>query len=280
MIDAPLSEISREHLEALIEAKVLEGRTLDYKRDLSFGDEERRELARDVFSFANAAGGDIVLGVEEAKDAAGKNLGYPGKLVGLVLGSNFETFRQRIENILGDTIDSRVLGVGIHKVDGFERGPVVIVRVPRSWSGPHMVTPHKHFYSRNGVGKYPLDVREIGSLFLAGAEIEARVRRRRDERLGRIVAGETPVELASRPKLIVHVIPLTPGLSQQFDVRKVGDDANKMPPVAYGASYSSRFNLDGFVTYAGPDRGAQRSYSQAFRDGSFEAVNALFVRDD
>jgi hypothetical protein len=53
-------------------------------RDLSLSpDEDKRELARDVSSFANAAGGDRVFGIEEAKDSGGKNLGYPAKLVGV-----------------------------------------------------------------------------------------------------------------------------------------------------------------------------------------------------
>ena len=44
-----------------------EGRTLDYKRTLPGStDEEKREFLADVSSFANAAGGDIVYGIDGA----------------------------------------------------------------------------------------------------------------------------------------------------------------------------------------------------------------------
>jgi Putative DNA-binding domain len=279
VIDGPLTTIDKPQLQKLVGNKVHEGRTLDYKRDLSFSDEDKRELARDISSFANAIGGDLVFGVEEAKDEAGKNLGYPAKLVGISMIDNFETLRQRIENIIGSTLEPRIAGLMFHQVAGFERGPIVIVRVPRSWAGPHMLVPHKHFYSRNSVGKYPLDVREIGNLFTASTELEARVRTFRNERLGRILAGETPVVLALRPKAVIHLVPLTHDPSFRLDLQALAQKATQMQPMAMGPSMNWRFNLDGFVTYAGPDTGPQRTYAQAFRNGSFEAVNSLRLDD-
>lgn len=275
MIPGSLDQIDQAALERLVTDQVHEGRTIEYKRDIALSnDERRRELARDVSSFANAAGGDLIFGVEEAKDENGKNLGYPEKIVGVEC-ANFDDTKLRIEGIIRENIDPRIHGVAIHKVDGFERGPVIIVRVPRSWNAPHMVSykSQTHFFSRNSAGKHPLDVREIKAAFLDGTEQAARVRRFRDERLGRIIAGETPapLDVGSGVMLALHIVPV-PGSA--IDVVAVGKDAGRLQPPS-GGGWNSRFNLDGVVTFSGPNNGPQDSYLQVFRNGSFEAASSV-----
>ena len=66
MIPKRFDEITKADIDALVANGVAEGRTLDYKRTLPGGkDDEKREFLADVSSFANAAGGDIIFGVEE-----------------------------------------------------------------------------------------------------------------------------------------------------------------------------------------------------------------------
>jgi len=279
MIAKPFDQIDRPDLERLVTDQVHEGRMLDFKRDIALSnDEHRRELARDVSSFANAAGGDLIFGVEEAKDENGKNLGYPEKVVGVEC-PNFDDTKLRIESIIRENIDPRIHGIDIRKIDGFERGPVIVVRIPRSWNAPHMVSykSQTHFYSRNSSGKHPLDVREIKAAFLEGTEQAARVRRFRDERLGRIVAGETPVPFAAENGaiLVMHLVPITLGHDTELDLVSLSKNPASMPPPRPGTGWNGRFNLDGFVTFSGPNEGPQRSYLQAFRGGAFEAVVAL-----
>lgn len=279
MIPKPLDRIDRPDLERLLTEQVHEGRTLDYKRDIHLStDEHRRELARDVSSFANAAGGDLIFGVEEAKDENGKNLGYPEKVVGVEC-PNFDDTKQRIESIIRENIDPRIHGFAIRKLDGFERGSVILLRIPRSWNAPHMVSykSQTHFYSRNSFGKHPLDVREIRAAFLEGTERATRVRRFRDERLGRIIAGETPVPLAGNDGaiLVMHVVPVTVGQDAELDLVSLSKNPASMPPPRPGTGWNSRFNLDGFVTFSGPNEGPQRAYLQAFRNGAFEGVVTL-----
>lgn len=274
-----LEQVDAADLERLVTDQVHEGRTLDYKRDIALStDEHRRELARDVSSFANAAGGDLIFGVEEAKDENGKNLGFPEKVVGVEC-PNFDDTRLRIESIVRENIDPRIHGVGIRKIDGFERGPVIIVRIPRNWNAPHMVSyrSQTHFYSRNSSGKHPLDVREIRAAFLEGTEQAERVRRFRDERLGSIMAGETPVPVAADEGIIavMHVVPV--GSGADLDLARLSKDAGAMRPPWSEGGWNTRFNLDGFVSYSGPNDRPQFSYLQAFRHGAFEAVELVSV---
>src|SRR5574337_684787 len=65
----PLEEISEADLQALIDNGVRESQTLEYKREVyGRGDEEVREMLRDISSIANAFGGDMLIGVEEDRE--------------------------------------------------------------------------------------------------------------------------------------------------------------------------------------------------------------------
>jgi hypothetical protein len=275
MIDKRLNEITREDLETLVSDQRQEGRTLDYKRDLALSsDEDKRELARDVSSFANAAGGDLVFGIEEAKDSDGKNLGYPAKLVGVEC-PNFDATKLRFESIVRDNIDPKISGLAFYLVPDFEHGPIIIVRVPQSWNGPHMVSykNQTHFYSRNNSGKHGLDVREIRAAFLGSTEVEQRVRRFRDERLGRLVANEAPVTLQTdwQVKVITHAMPISFG-PVSIDLDTIADGTVMPPPYSkYGAD--GRYNLDGYVSVHASATPEYFCYNQAFRGGSFESVS-------
>jgi len=72
-----LQHIFRADLEALRENQVAEGILIDYKRDV-YGDtdHDKREFLKDVSSFANTAGGHIIIGM----DVKG---GLPTNLVGV-----------------------------------------------------------------------------------------------------------------------------------------------------------------------------------------------------
>jgi predicted HTH transcriptional regulator len=196
MLEGALDSITPSDLQRLVTDQRPESRTLDYKRDLALTkDEDKRELSRDIASFANAGGGDLIYGIEDDKDSSGKNLGYPKAVVGVAC-QNFDLTKQRIESIVRDTIQPRVQGLAIHQVEGFERGPVIIIRVPSSWTGPHMVTTATPaFWSRNNSGRAPLDVHEIRAAFVVGSDLATKVRQFRDGRLGRVLGGETPIPI-------------------------------------------------------------------------------------
>lgn len=265
MLRLPLSDLAKRDVEALLTEQTPEGRSLEYKRDLALeSDSSKREFAKDVSSFANGSGGFLVIGVEEKQ-------GAPVNILGVEC-PDWDKLQQRIENVLRDRLDPRVQRVGIHKVDGFERGPVVILHIPKSWIGPHMVsfTGQTHFYSRNSSGVHPLDVREIGNAFRHGTEQSENLRRFRDSRIGIVLSGETPVPLwSSDPKLIVHACPLEPYTAEEA---KDFGNPGRMPPLAHGSGWNNRHNVDGFVTYSGPNDQPKRSYSLAFRTGAFEGV--------
>lgn len=95
-------------LQWLVDSQVQEGIDLEYKSELyGGGDEERRELLRDVVSMANAQGGLILLGITEDGE------GIPMGLVGVERGNHSEPI---ISSCLAN-IDRRIIGLACIEVD-------------------------------------------------------------------------------------------------------------------------------------------------------------------
>ena len=71
MLLKTLSDVTLQDVEALCDNRVIEGRFLDFKADkIGSADRDKREFLADVTAFANAAGGDLILGVRTKDGAA------------------------------------------------------------------------------------------------------------------------------------------------------------------------------------------------------------------
>ena len=275
MIPKRFEDIAKADIDALVANGVPEGRTLDYKRTLpGNGDEDKKEFLADVSSFANAAGGDLVYGVDENKGGPTSANGLPD------IDPDKEILR--LDGCIRTGIAPRIPAVQIKSVNGFFAGPVMVLRVPKSWSAPHMVTfkGSSRFFSRTNAGKFQMDVAEIRSAFAISDELPERVRRFRDERLGRIMAGETPVLLLEGAKLVLHLLPLASFTGNfQFDLAQLRQQRLQFKPLS-GGGWNDRFNVDGVLTFSGSGSGttSSRAYCQLYRSGRIETVWADLVR--
>lgn len=274
--DRPLSQIDNAVLETLLTDAVSEGRQLDYKEQLpGSSDDDKREFLSDVTSFANAAGGDMIFGIRERRDAQGKPTGEPEAVVGIT-GLNLDAERLRLENLMRDGIAPRTARIALHEIPRGQNAPCLLLRIPKSWSGPHMVTfkNYSRFFSRNSGGKYQLDVGEIRAGFLAAETAQQRIRAFRAERIGRILANETPIRVGDGPKLIFHALPV--GSTTDAWNRFLAIEERQIPgllqPIS-GHPSSWRFNLDGFVVHTQRDDHGRDCYLQLFRDGGIETVS-------
>jgi hypothetical protein len=71
MLLKTLSDVTFQDVQTLCEDCVLEGRFYDFKADaIGSADRDKREFLADVTAFANAAGGDLILGVRTKDGAA------------------------------------------------------------------------------------------------------------------------------------------------------------------------------------------------------------------
>ena len=259
-------------------SEVAEKRSLEYKQQLpERNDKATKEFLADVSSFANAGGGTIVWGVAEERDANNRPTGLPGSALGLErAGLDAEVLR--LENVLRDSVKPRMSGVKFDIVERDDKRAYLVTHVRRSWNAPHMVAHggSSRFYSRNSAGKYQLDVTELRSAFVESESVASRIARFRDERLGKLVARETPVPLLNEGLAVLHVFPLdalTPGyaidLGRAFDV---------VPRPSSTRSWSDRFNFDGLLTFAGPPKqNGAMAYVQVFRNGAFESLRSSVI---
>ena len=229
MILKKLDDIQQTDLDALVANGVAEGRTIDYKRDLpGNADSDKKEFLADVSSFANTSGGDLLFGVDEQQ---GLPVGLPGLTV-----SDFDQEVRRLDSIINDGLDPRIR-FAIRTIKRDPKLPVLIIRVDRSWIGPHRVVfkGHDKFYARNSAGKYSMDVSELRSAFTLSGSVIERVRQFRADRIAKIEGSQAPVLLPAGSKTILHLIPIDSFAGPvQYDVIKFSNQPTRVPPILPG----------------------------------------------
>jgi len=275
MIDIPLERITYADIDRFTQEKWPEGKTVDYKRDAYGGkDDDKKELLKDVSSFANTHGGDIIIGVDEDK---GVPTGIPGFTV-----PDIDKEKLRLEGIIRQGLEPRV-EFALHHVSTPSSTSVLVIRVKESLLAPHRVVfqgKPGEFWARSSAGKYSMDTDELRRAFTLTDSVYAQISAFRQSRVEMVAAGETPMPLMPGGKVILHLIPVSSFRSRQmFDVAAMPQLGTEFPPMA--APGYHRLNLDGHVAYGGGrNGGACRSYTQFFRNGSVEAVLADVVRED
>jgi hypothetical protein len=276
MIDKPIEQITPADLQRLVDNSVPESARLEYKEQFpGSSPEERREFLADVSSLANTAGGDLVFGIAEQRDG-GKPTGVPASVDGV----SGPVDVLRLENILRDGLAPRIPGIRIQQINGFPRGPVLILRVPRSWQRPHMVTLQQlsRFYARNSQGKYILDVNELRQAFLGAATAAQQARAFVRERIASVSGGEIDLTLESSRAMVVHVVPLVAFEgAPPVNLHALTDRLDLIAPL-YSHGFGHRFNLDGLCSYDYSGNESQvYTYMQVFRSGAIEgATTGIF----
>lgn len=266
-----IEDVEEADLKSLINAQVAEGKLIEYKLRLpGAGDNEKKEFLADVSSFANASGGDIVYGMREEN-------GVAAEVVSLS-SANLDADRLRLEEMIRNGIAPRIPGVVVKPIQLEASGAALVIRLPRSFALPHMVTfkGGSRFFSRNSAGKYQMDVNEIRAAFLISETFAERARTFRAERLGSIIAGETPVKLDEPPLGILHIMPVRAFESGiRFDLSPLVGKTDRLRPMPnnVGSMNAPRFNFDGLISYTGLGEKAS-GYIQLFRNGIVEAVLA------
>ena len=272
MLRVGIEDVDESALQTLVDNRVPEGKTIEYKRKLpGRSDGEVVPLLGAVASFANTAGGDLLLGVE-AED------GVPVELPGVEIG-NPDREILRLEHMLLNGLEPRVPRVDLRAVAVAAGRYVLLIRVPRSWVGPHRVEKNSKFYARTSAGRYELDVGELRMAFTMSESIPARIRDFRTERLARIHGRETPVPLIPGGCIVVHAAPLR-GFAEPFslNIASLNTETSWIRPMQ-ADGFSPRINLDGFITSSSAGRDSCYSYVQVFRNGAAEATMVLQDRN-
>lgn len=153
----PLREVKTQDIQDLIDNKVREHQSLDYKQAMyGRADADVRDMLKDVCSIANASGGHILIGIEEG----GTEDGLPVKAEGIEDAGN-EALRL-ISSCLSN-IQERIPALDAHSVPLPNGRAVLLVRVPRSLRVPHQITYKGLFqcWKRHGTRNSEMSLAEI-----------------------------------------------------------------------------------------------------------------------
>ncbi len=277
MINKRLSEITLVDIQELVGNSAHEGKTIDFKQEISLEtDKGKGEFLADVSSFANSLGGDFVIGISEEAGIAKEIIGFKVE--------NMDEEKQKIENIVRDGIAPRIT-IDLKFIELGKQRSVLIVRVIKSWTSPNRVIftgyskTKDQFFARNSAGKYSLDVVELKNAFILSDTLIDKIKDFRIKRTSAIIAGDTPVPLDEGGKIILHLVPVESfSLAANFDVSEIIRNPGRFRPVNSGGS-NWRINIDGVLTYDSGRDGKSHAYTQLYRMGIIEAVEAYILSD-
>lgn len=156
-------------IRRLVDAGEPEGIRLDYKEQLNLGTpSKRRELAKDIASFANELGGTLIYGVPEERSNP-QAAPIPRRPYGIDL---IPVIEQDLENIYSSTLTPLLPECRIRRINlsEFQGKVCYIVWTPESWAGPHMVHGYGdgRFYRRG----------QFRAVIMSERDVEERYRRR------------------------------------------------------------------------------------------------------
>jgi hypothetical protein len=264
-----LNSVDLDTLQQLRDEGAREGKHLDFKLRLDFtSDSQRTEILRDISSFANSVGGDILFGVDE--DAEQRDL--MGEIIGI---EDAMSYIPRIEESLRRGVNPRIPGIQYHSVAVDSSRHVLIVRVAKSPVGPHMVTHQDDYrvYGRGESGKTRLSIQELSDLILNTESLEQRLRSFRLDRVARLNAGDFPVPIAQGPHALFHLLPLASFTGDvTFTSGELIEAARHrlLPPGTGGTGWRATFEGAIHASHAGSTE--SWGYSMLFRNGSAEAL--------
>lgn len=143
-----------EDIKSLIENDVEESIYLDFKdaKALDKSDGKRKDISKDVASFANSDGGIIIYGIIEENHKASK--------ISFVNGNEYT--KEWLEQIINSSIQRRIsdlLVLPIRNMGKIEE-TIYIVKIPKSLDAPHL-SKDKKFYKRFNFECVPMEEYEI-----------------------------------------------------------------------------------------------------------------------
>lgn len=272
--DMPFEQVQASDIARLIRDGVREGRLIEFKSAIyGSSDDQKREMLKDISSFANTSGGRLILGMQADEGIAAQ--------IAPLAGVEIDKELQRMGSITQSSIEPRIPGLRFHPVD-VPGGTVIVVHIPKSWSGPHRVTFRgvNRFYARNSTGAYEPEVEELREMFTQASTALERAREFHRERLARIDAGRGPIVLAGNPdRIVIHLAPLGAfvGADNRVDLALAYESRNLITPIE-ATEFTTRYNADGIMAYSAKSTHRTDSYVQLFRSGTIEACRTGLIK--
>ncbi len=274
-------QLTSEDIKRLVENRVKETKTLDYKKELKLGqDKDRKEFLYDVTSMFNTEGGCLIYGIEECKDDKGQNTGIPDSITGIVV-DNYDKLAQQIEDIVKGNTEPSISRISLNHLI-VEEMTVLVIGVSKGLGLPTMVTFNQtnKFYRRRNSGKYAVDVYELNQMFMQNQILKESAENFRQQRIDKVRSSKAFPILETSFPFFIQIIPFTFQDEQLLDLSNADNMGltSKMKPM-YCSSWDKMFNIDGYATFGIKPQERQKiiSYDQLFRNGIYEAYTGQLI---
>jgi len=272
-----ISEYTALDIQSLIENKVPESKTLDYKRELKFDEKSKAEFIYDISSFYNTEGGCIIIGLEEEKDEQNKNTGLPKIPDTEVIISNYDELLLRIQETIRQSTNPSITNLFFSPLITVSGSNVYLIGITKTKSLPAMVTfgNHNRFFKRKTNGKYSLDTYELYETFTQINILEERIATFIRDRQYSVLENLFWPDIGSLSSILIHVIPLSFYNSQleNFSSYELADFLQLALKPPGNGSYSTRYCLEGFHLFQNRRLNSELEivpYNLLFRNGSTE----------
>jgi len=153
--------LTDELLDAAIAAGATESDDLDWKSELPPQKGlPQTDFPKDVAAMANSGGGVIVFGVRERQKAATERVD---------IGDFDEGYERSLRSVAITAITPPVFGLNVHRLGSAAGGRSVVVEVPASVDGPHLIYKGDYFGApiRNDADTVWMKERQIESMYRA-----------------------------------------------------------------------------------------------------------------
>ena len=275
MIEKNLSDVTLEDVQALIDNKAHESKTIEYKSILPGNtDKDKIRYLAAVSSLSNSNGGDLIYGITETK-------GAPTSIIGVQI-DDIDKEILRLENIMRNGIEPRISSYEIKKLEVTENNYIVIIRLQRSWNQPHRVTlnDHSKFYARHSAGKFPLDVEELRSAFNTSKTIIKEIKEFIEERLAAYHSNDLPIPMRDGARILLQIIPLySLSSSKNIDINELLQQCVQINPIDSSGSMS-RINFNGIQKATTDENNKAYGYLQVYRNGIIETATTYEPRGE
>lgn len=284
MLTEDRRDLSVETLIRAIENGYSEGKELEFKRQQNPDQAGHKQTTvAEVVSFANASGGDLVIGMADDE-------GVASGLWPVEYNDIDDTVLRWIDIIKRNTdpelpqhlVDIEPLEITAEHAEYVadtspsQTGYVLVFRIQRSWRAPHRETVKNQFYERSSGGKTELDTGAIRQAMLQGELLTERAREFRDNRLAAIRADEVAVPLNNHPKIVLHVVPSNAfSVEQLIDPSAASQTDQTIPSILHprGITHGwERYTADGYLIARPDEDNRYHSYTLTFRSGVVEAL--------
>lgn len=151
-------EYTKDDIISLIENEVEESIHLEFKESQALGRSEnkRKELSKDVASFANSDGGIIIYGIQE--------INHRAKSLSFINGNDFT--KEWIEQVINSNIQRHIPDLKIFPIrfDSKIENTIYLIKIPKSSDAPH-ISRDKRFYKRFNFESVMMEEYEIRQLY-------------------------------------------------------------------------------------------------------------------